>query len=176
MKVFVDLDSTLNRLQDKWLPAIYHHLGEMITIDQVTTWDRLKAASYHTLLQEPGFFRDLGIESGAQQALQMAIADGYQVFILSATEKWDYADKRDWVEELFPFIPRRNFIGAACKGELAGPTRLLIDDGPHNLEAWERAGGIAVAYSQPWNQSWKGLRMNSWFELAHILGRQANAS
>jgi 5'(3')-deoxyribonucleotidase len=36
---------------------------------------------------------------------------------------------------------------------------ILLDDGLHNLEAFQSAGGISVAFEQPWNESWKGLRV-----------------
>lgn len=36
---------------------------------------------------------------------------------------------------------------------------ILLDDGVHNLEDFERSGGVAVAFEQPWNEEWKGLRV-----------------
>lgn len=176
MKIFIDLDSTLNQLMDPWLIAIQRHLGEKIPLETITHWDRLKDERYQSLLCELGFFRHLGVEEGAQQALQMAQSDGHSIYVVSATTKYDYADKVEWLAEYFPLIPRKHFIGASCKAELARHDRLLIDDAPHNLTDWEAAGGIAVAYTQPWNHEWKGLRMHHWYELARILGRTAQSA
>jgi hypothetical protein len=39
------------------------------------------------------------------------------------------------------------------KGELAGPTRLLIDDGDHNYTSWTEAGGQCILFPRPWNSN-----------------------
>ena len=44
-----------------------------------------------------------------------------------------------------------NYILTKYKDHLASPTRVLIDDSPHNLQAFAAAGGIAIQFPQPWN-------------------------
>ena len=171
LKLFLDLDGTLNRMHDKWLLAIQTELGERLILKDITSWERLGDKRYQDLFQTPGFFANLGVETGAQQALQMAQAKGHELFILGAAGPWNYADKHHWIERHFPYIHYRNIIFATCKGEVAGPGRVLIDDGVHNLAPWAAAGGIAAAYSQPWNTTWTGHRLNKWHELADLLHR-----
>lgn len=175
MKVFVDLDDTAAVLSAKWLAAIKEHLGEVILPEEVTAWDRLAGPRYQELLRTPGFFRDLPVKDGAAKAIESLNVGGHVVYILSAGAPWNYSDKAAWVQEHLPLIDPWHIVFTASKGLLAGPDRLLIDDAIHNLEAWERAGGIAIAFDRPWNRDWKGLRITEWYQLRYLVqGRVAS--
>lgn len=175
MKVFVDLDDTLAVLSTKWLKAIKDNLGETILPEEVTTWDRLADRRYQDLIKMPGFFRDLPVQDGAVEAVKHLVDAGHEVYILSAAGPWNFADKDHWVTEHLPFIDVRRIVFATAKHLLAGNVRLLIDDGAHNLEAWEKAGGIAIAFDRPWNQDWHGLRIHHWYQLRYLVnGRVAS--
>lgn len=175
MKVFVDLDDTLADLRTAWCAAILRELGEHIAPEEITSWDRLADWKYQKLLRAPGFFAGLNVEPGAVDALQAIATAGHEPYILSAAGPWNYADKDAWVHANFRCIGVRNVIFATAKGLLAGPDRVLIDDGMHNLEPWEAAGGLAICYSQPWNAGWKGLRVHNWYEVGHLLAGRATA-
>lgn len=162
MKVFVDLDATLNRLQDRWLQLIAVMTGEQIALEDVTTWDRLAKPEYQAILRQPHLFRDLRVEPGAPEAIRQLLANGHEVFVVSAGRPHDYQDKHLWLLEHFTFIPERHIIFATCKAELARPGCILIDDGPHNVEAWRRRGGIGIIFGQPWNRSTPGPRITGW--------------
>lgn len=46
-----------------------------------------------------------------------------------------------------------NYVLTSHKHLLAGPRRVLIDDGEHQLEAFSKAGGIGIRFPQPWNSA-----------------------
>jgi len=52
------------------------------------------------------------------------------------------------------------YTGPGHKHLLAAPGRLLIDDSPANIEAWEAAGGDTILIPRPWNGD-HPPRMNS---------------
>lgn len=165
MKIFVDIDSVLNKLQDKWSRVIKEKLGEDLPVEQWTSWDRVADSKYQSLIREPGFFADIDVEEDAAEVLMALAESGDEIYILSAAGPWNYADKDRWIAKNFPFIPYKNIIFATTKDLLAAPDRVLIDDGPHNIKAWREAGGIAIVFDQPWNRELDGPRLTKWRDL-----------
>jgi len=61
------------------------------------------------------------------------------------------AGKVQWVAHHMGVVEAREMVLTANKHLLAGPRRILIDDAPHNCDAWQKMGGQALIRPQPWN-------------------------
>ncbi len=75
----------------------------------------------------------------------------YKLFVCSSTG-WipsGAAGKLRWVARN---IGCETFL-CRYKNMLAAPDRVLIDDAPHQVESFRKAGGHAIYYPQPWNDA-----------------------
>lgn len=77
-------------------------------------------------------------------------ADDFVVMTAPSNHPEGYAGKKIWVDKYLDLDPKQLIVGSR-KELLAGPDRLLIDDGPHNLDAFKAAGGLVLMFPQPWN-------------------------
>jgi 5'(3')-deoxyribonucleotidase len=65
---------------------------------------------------------------------------------------------------------KNDYILTHNKGLMGHPSRLLIDDGKHNIEAFEAAGGNTILFPQPWNSG----RAYSHQELLSVVREELN--
>jgi len=80
-----------------------------------------------------------------------------------------------WIEEYLPFINvEKDLIFTGDKSLLARDNRVLLDDNINNLVEWKNQGGIAIAYTQPWNDKWNGLRVNNHKEFYILIHQLQN--
>jgi len=78
---------------------------------------------------------------------------GLEIYICSSTS-WipsSATGKLRWVARNIPSC--ETFL-CRHKHMLAAPDRLLIDDAPHQVESFRKAGGHAIYYPQPWNEEY----------------------
>ncbi len=61
------------------------------------------------------------------------------------------AGKLSWINTKLPQEARRRYALTPCKHHFAHPGALLIDDAPHNVDAFREHGGEAFLWPQPWN-------------------------
>ena len=61
------------------------------------------------------------------------------------------AGKMRWIQRNLLRADQRRYAMCPCKHLMARPTAMLIDDGPHNIEAFRKAGGATFTWPQPWN-------------------------
>jgi hypothetical protein len=88
------------------------------------------------------------------ELLTLAAEHGSEVKLLTspARSPFCYSGKRAWCDQ---FIPKGiELIICKSKHLIAGPNRLLIDDGDHNVDPWRKHGGQAILFPQPWNDYW----------------------
>lgn len=58
--------------------------------------------------------------------------------------------KLAWLRRWWPEV-EMGAVFVRDKGTLATPTRLLIDDGEHQIKSWRAQGGPAMLWPAPWN-------------------------
>jgi len=95
---------------------------------------------------------------------------GYELIIV--TSQVSYAQKLytlQWLAKHELLVDNIAFLNFNNKALLRGLT--LIDDDIRNLKAWEDANGITTAtcYKRPWNESWKGITINSLEDIPNVL-------
>jgi 5'(3')-deoxyribonucleotidase len=60
-----------------------------------------------------------------------------------------YSGKRMWLQRMR--MGHMDSMFGVKKHLMAREGRILIDDGHHNIDAWEQHGGTAITFPQPWN-------------------------
>lgn len=167
IRIGVDLDTTLNDLEVTWLERYNAEYGDCLTVEDMVDWDvsayvkpecGMKMYSY---LDEPGFFRNLGIKPGAREGMQF-LWDNFEVYIVSAANPNTVADKWEWIREHLPFITLDRFVCLFHKDLLK--LDYLIDDGPHNIE---RFPGTGIVFDMRYNRHLPDhyLRFGNWQEI-----------
>ena len=93
----------------------------------------------HRQIHQPGFFADLDVMPGAQEAV-IRLQEQYDVFVATAAMEFpnSFREKYDWLLVHFPTIHWRNFIFLGDKSILGAD--YLIDDMPYNLETFSGKG------------------------------------
>jgi 5'(3')-deoxyribonucleotidase len=131
---------------------------------------------FSKLLHEEGAFFNLKPSPGYPEIMKKLIDEGYKVRILTYPQ-WDSPyclnEKVKWIQTYLPFFDLNHIFMAKNKGEVSKPGRILLDDSPHNLKAWEKEGGIGVAYAKiNYAKKWDGLKVENFdefYKLVHEL-------
>jgi 5'(3')-deoxyribonucleotidase len=144
LTILCDLDSMVVNLQGPWYERWFDLTGERITSEMATDWDTTRFTKYgarvYSVLAEPGFFRRLPALPGGLEAVQALCAAGHNVVLASAAPPeafGAYGDKAQWVHEQMPWFNLKNLMIGYPKEMLKGD--VLLDDGPHNIEAYRKA-------------------------------------
>lgn len=75
--------------------------------------------------------------------------------------------KRKWMERNLPELAA-DLILTAAKHKCARPDTILVDDSPHQVEAWRQAGAPAVLWYQPWNRRSRSHLLDEHSRLLHL--------
>lgn len=173
IRIGVDLDTTLNELEITWLERYNADYNDCLTVENMIDWD---VSAYvkpecgykvYDYLDEPGFFRNLGIKPGAREGMQF-LWEHFEVYIVSAAHPNTVADKWGWIQEHLPFIPYEHFIALSRKDLLK--LDYLIDDGPHNIEQFS---GTGIVFDMPYNRHLpdRYLRFSNWRDITDYFAR-----
>ena len=136
LTIAIDLDTTLNTLNEDWIKLYNEDFNDNITAADFTDWDMTKFIKpecgklIYDYLKIPGFFRNLGVQPYAQDVTEW-MAKEFDLFIASAYVPEACADKCKWVDEHFPHIGSNKVVFINDKSKLNAD--YLIDDGPHNI-------------------------------------------
>lgn len=117
---------------------------------------------------EDGFFADLDVIEGSQEALAH-LSQRHDVFITSAAMEvpTSFDDKFKWMERHFPFIPPSRIVFCGDKNIVRAD--VLIDDRARHFEGF---AGTGILFSAPHNAGEDAeLRANSWAEVLQILSK-----
>lgn len=104
--------------------------------------------------------------------------EGFKIKIVTLPQYYSYTcikEKVMWIENYLPFLNiERDLIFGGDKSLLAKTKRILLDDNMDNLKKWKNESGIAIAFSQPWNDKWNGLRVNNHKEFYTLIHQLKN--
>jgi 5'(3')-deoxyribonucleotidase len=106
---------------------------------------------------------------GAIDAVKHLHDSGHTVYVVSAPiHAISYGEKVEWVEQWLPFLGKKRTILAHDKHII--PADWLIDDAPHNAEAYRRANPNSkiATITYPYNQGCPefDLLAESWLDTA----------
>lgn len=171
LTIAVDLDTTLNNLEEVWIDRYNKDYNDTLTPDDLVVWDTSNIVKpecgkkVYDYLNEPGFFLSLAIKKDARRVMEylQTFAD---VYIVTAYHHKSCSDKGDWVEKYLPNFNLRNLV--FLNDKFMFNADILIDDGAHNIEAYKHD---VILFNAPHNQHLEDrfIRLHNWLEIeAHF--------
>ena len=171
MIILVDMDDVLECLLEAWLEYNNKKFNKDVKPDDIWEWDLSKAYPGHTKEEvysaelDEGIWKTVKPMPGADEALRKLIADGHDLYIVTATLYETLRAKMD--EVLFRYYPYLNWnqvIITSNKHLIKGD--VLVDDGPHNLTGGEYR---KILFSAPHNRTFDeksvgAVRVSTWEE------------
>lgn len=164
MKIIVDLDGVVCDFFKPLIEEYNNITNEGITVDTFQEWemgDFVKdKATLYKIFQTPGFFYNLLPIAGSLEALKELKGLGHQLCVVtSPTGPTSANEKISWLKKYLPDLPY--LIGKEKQWVTAD---MLIDDGPHNAEAYrkEHTNAHILGPTYPYNNvSCYNLRTNA---------------
>lgn len=116
---------------------------------------------------EAGFLYWKGaIAPGAVENIFMLEEWGQEVVYVTARGAHAHDATASWLRQ--HALDHRKLITGASDKTLH-QLDVLLDDGPHNIEAAIAAGCRGIIFDQPWNQGIEGERVHSWDEFGQLM-------
>jgi 5'(3')-deoxyribonucleotidase len=183
MKIFVDMDGTLNEFTDHFINyanQIYQENFSINSKEQVD-YDLTKhpcfagmkdtAAIRNTIFSTPGFWETAPVMKDSREVLQQ-IYNTHDTYILTAPF-FPYEDcckeKIRWMRRNYPFFNVKKMIFANDKFLLNGRDSILFDDRPKNIELW---GGKTIKMSYAYNSTTSATHAaDGWQDVAEIFSK-----
>lgn len=176
MQILVDMDDVLENLSEAWINMLNKEYGTSVDYQTTRDWKmeesfpELTPAQIYAPLYDDSFWRTVKPIPGASEALERMIADGNDVYIVTAS---NYITLKTKMEEVlfkyYPFLDWRNVIVTFNKQMIRGD--VLIDDAPHNLVGGEY---FKILIDAPHNRNFNAerngvIRAKDWNEVIEIL-------
>lgn len=117
----------------------------------------------------PGFFRNVPVMEGAQEALKK-LMEKFDVYIVSAAMEFPQSlfEKYEWLKDHFPFITWKNIVFCGDKSVIG--TDFMIDDHVKNLDCCQGKTFIFTAGHNLHID--RHRRVNNWKEAVEFLEKE----
>ncbi len=172
MLIAIDLDSTINRLGEKWLAWIKER-DPAFSLEKWTSWSVHEHTSIgeeaYKFLSIEGIFRTLDVYEEAQRVIDR-MQQKHEVLIVTAYVPESVVDKAAWVNAFFPKLTHDRMAFLTQKKFIYANADVVIDDGLHNFEGiGPKTKGIV--FDQPWNRraSCSLYRAEGWNSIEKLL-------
>lgn len=170
ISIAIDLDSTLNNLDEVWILKDYNEeYSDCLKSEDMVVWDTHTyvkpecGVKIYDYLTRPGYFRNLGIKDEWTVDGFKLLCDNFDVYIVSSCHPNTVSDKVEWVKEYLPFFDTKKFV--ACHTKHIVNCDYLIDDGPHNVEAYKQKSIlIDAAYNRHLTEG-NFFRVKNWKDI-----------
>jgi 5'-nucleotidase len=166
ISIAVDMDGVIADTETHFIRYYEKESGEkmdrnmMIGVPENTAFPDKTAVQRYVRM--PGFFRTLPLIPGAVSSVKSLMED-FELYIVSAAMEFPLSlyEKKQWLEEHFPFISWRNIV--FCGDKHIIKTDYLIDDHLKNLDHFS---GIPLMFHAAHNVNHHHhRRMNNWGEV-----------
>lgn len=167
--IAIDMDGVLADTEVQYLNYYEKQYGTRLTkkiFHNVPEAQALPDGSIYKFLYTPGFFRTIPVMEGAVDAVR-ALQEDYDIYIVSAAMEFPLSlyEKKEWLEEHFPFIHWNNIIFCGDKSMI--DTDYMIDDYCKNLDFCK---GKPIMFSAGHNANiTHHVRVNNWKEVLEML-------
>ena len=184
--ILLDMDDVLADFIPEWLRRYNEDYGDSMTLKDVASWD------LHTLVKpecglavydyfrDPGLYRNLEPKPDSQEVVNDLVKLGAEIVIVTDSpmgcshgmENWMGSnpadDKRAWLQEHFPMIPKDNVVITGKKWFVVGD--ILVDDKPDTIEIFQNMGRKIIAVDMPYNQQVEAdLRAKNWKDIHRLI-------
>ncbi len=173
LRIAVDMDEVIADAFSKHLSQYNQRVGANLTPELVSK-EGLSALiplerreDFHAIAHADGFFADLEVIEGSQEAL-LELSRNHDVYITSAAMEvpGSFADKFQWMETHFPFIPPSRIVFCGDKNIVNAD--VLIDDRSRHFKGFR---GTGILFTAPHNANEAAsLRAHNWNDVLEILG------
>jgi len=173
LRIAVDMDEVIADAFGKHLSQYNQRVGASLTPEMVSK-EGLAALipaelreDYLAVPHADGFFADLKVMEGSQEAL-LELSQNHDVYITSAAMEVpsSFADKFQWMEIHFPFIPPSRIVFCGDKNIVNAD--VLIDDRSRHFKGFR---GTGILFTAPHNANEAApLRAHNWNDVLEILG------
>jgi 5'(3')-deoxyribonucleotidase/uncharacterized protein with PQ loop repeat len=181
LRIAVDMDEVIADAFDKHLGQYNRRAGANLTKEMVSKEGVAALVPgedrdhFNAIPHEPGFFADLEVIAGSQEAL-LELSRHHDIYITSAAMEVpsSFADKFQWMEKNFPFIPASRIVFCGDKNIVNAD--VLIDDRSRHFKGFR---GTGILFTAPHNTAEAAdLRADNWNDVLHILqgGQPKSAS
>jgi 5'(3')-deoxyribonucleotidase len=154
ISIGIDMDSTLNNLNEAWIECYNKEYGDILTVKDVKEWEIHKflkpecGKRIYEYLYSKDFFYNLDIQPHAKEVTEW-LSQYADLYIPTAYSYQTCLDKGRWQLKHLPHIPIENLIFINNKSLLR--LDYLLDDGLHNANGFN---GKFVVFDNgyPYNQ------------------------
>lgn len=178
--ILFDADDTVEDLLGPWLSILNKTYDASIVPEDVTDWNvasffpQLTKEQVFAPLYDKHFWSLIEPIGGSVRNLQKLLADGHDLYMVTASNYQTCAAKVERLLEIFQFLDWNHIILASNKQMVKGD--ILVDDGPHNLVGGEY---MKFLFDRPHNRSFKenehGIkRVYTWDEFYDEVCKIAN--
>lgn len=168
MKIALDIDGCFADFAPACNGWLASHLGvERAPIDRWDWYENYGQGShaawnrFWNFAQDNPFFATLPVIDGAMGAYKHLVLEGHNLtFLTNRNPRYYGVQTRTWL--------RRHGMNAGVihtddKGSWANDFDLLVEDAPHNLDAWRNNGGQTIRMARSWNIDYnEGLAALNW--------------
>ena len=176
MTILVDLDNVLINTGQAWVDVLNKRYGTTVKYSDVSEWEitkffpNLSRDEVYAPLSTGEVWSCASPIDGAQDGLKKLIADGHDVYVVTASslntigKKW-----KEILQKFFPIIKHNNVIVASHKQMISAD--VLIDDAPFNLEGGKYFG---ILFDAPHNSSYDEcgsgfVRAHNWDDVYRVI-------
>ena len=131
---------------------------------------------YHRLLCETDRNLSMKMVAGAGPSINLLRFAGHEIVILTQRANWKHFNSLTRVkviQETVQWLENNNIsFDDLCfvNDKTTVDVDILIDDGPHHIEAYQKLGKDIIIFDYPCNRHFKGLRVKTWVEVEKVLG------
>ena len=173
MKIFIDIDDVLAET----FSAIENRFGKAAdpSLEDLTVM--FPGADVNSIIEGVEFYMEIPPIEGAVLGVNWLLKKGYEASYLSSRPSSVEEATQEWLKIYnFPNIPMQ-CLGRDSKKEAlkASDYDLLIDDQIRYLDVAQESGRMVIAMTNPWNNSWGGVKVEGWNGLIDFMQTLSNA-
>lgn len=178
MIIAIDVDNTINNLQETVISLFNSRYGTNYSIADFTDYDVVNVLPVHEAVKMQEMYGDAGLYNyvkpivGANEGIEKLISLGHQVYLVSDTIPKTFGEKVEFIKRFFPSIDEAHIIAMKDKWLLRAD--IIIEDKLQTVLAkpyWHR-----ILLDYPWNQSTKDyvydiFRCSNWNEVVEAVNK-----
>jgi len=166
LKLFLDLDGVIINLDQS---LIKFHNWPIKSYDiKEYNFEGLVGMSHEEIFSDlPGvFWEELPMYSYSKKLVK-SLVERFDVYLLSSPVNGTFSEREKWIQKYMPdFFQNKKYLLGPAKSAVSEPGKILIDDYEKHVDEWEKEGGDAILFPQPWNRNRRLIdRKLEWVEL-----------
>jgi 5'(3')-deoxyribonucleotidase len=171
LRLLIDIDNVCRDIVPKLAEIYQRETGKEPKLP-IMTWGMEK--SFPKLDDPVGFFfkrrdnaREIFEESPPTEGVEVVLkrlSESFEITLVSHQYRGNERFTRNWLLRNGLYFP----VIYTDKKFLV-PGDILIDDKVEVLEDFEKTGRRAICFANPWNEKYKGVRIENWYEIEDYL-------